>query len=249
MTRPERRSHGRQRLVDLRLPGQVQAVSLLPRRDGGAMQDRIAKGGGHDQRAQAVTGGKFSAVGSTADIRKLAGPSTQVLDAGGRTMIPGLQDNHLHNAGGAGNLYWDDFLLRIRAGIVNWNRQTTGASGDAPFGGVGDSGNHRPSAFYAADYCAYPVASAELEQPRAIIGTGFRDQLTFNANYQTGPVSLSYSFRYYSPVVTSTANDYIPSYTYHDLQAKYAFILEEDLEWIDVGSGRVPGSVIVLFHR
>ncbi|MEQ6888532.1 succinylglutamate-semialdehyde dehydrogenase [Halomonas sp. CS7] len=58
---------------------------------------------------------------------------------------------------------WDDFLLRIRAGIVNWNRQTTGASGDAPFGGVGASGNHRPSAYYAADYCAYPVASMESE--------------------------------------------------------------------------------------
>ncbi|MDN6297638.1 MAG: succinylglutamate-semialdehyde dehydrogenase [Halomonas sp.] len=58
---------------------------------------------------------------------------------------------------------WDDFLLRIRAGIVNWNRQTTGASGDAPFGGVGDSGNHRPSAYYAADYCAYPVASMETD--------------------------------------------------------------------------------------
>ncbi|CAM4043788.1 succinylglutamate-semialdehyde dehydrogenase [Vreelandella rituensis] len=63
---------------------------------------------------------------------------------------------------------WDDFLLRIRAGIVNWNRQTTGAAGDAPFGGVGESGNHRPSAYYAADYCAYPVASMEsdsLEMP------------------------------------------------------------------------------------
>ena len=58
---------------------------------------------------------------------------------------------------------WEDFLLRIRAGIVNWNRQTTGASGDAPFGGVGISGNHRPSAYYAADYCAYPVASMEAE--------------------------------------------------------------------------------------
>ncbi|WP_447553652.1 succinylglutamate-semialdehyde dehydrogenase [Vreelandella sp. EE22] len=66
---------------------------------------------------------------------------------------------------------WDDFLLRIRAGIVNWNRQTTGASGDAPFGGVGDSGNHRPSAYYAADYCAYPVASMEadtLEMPETL---------------------------------------------------------------------------------
>jgi succinylglutamic semialdehyde dehydrogenase len=53
------------------------------------------------------------------------------------------------------------FSRRIRAGIVNWNRQTTGASSAAPFGGVGASGNHRPSAFYAADYCAYPVASIE----------------------------------------------------------------------------------------
>jgi succinylglutamic semialdehyde dehydrogenase len=30
-----------------------------------------------------------------------------------------------------------------------------------PFGGLGASGNHRPSAYYAADYCAYPVASFE----------------------------------------------------------------------------------------
>ena len=53
---------------------------------------------------------------------------------------------------------------RIRAGIVNWNRPITGASSAAPFGGVGDSGNHRASAFYAADYCAYPVASVELDK-------------------------------------------------------------------------------------
>ncbi|HEY0791994.1 MAG TPA: succinylglutamate-semialdehyde dehydrogenase [Chthoniobacterales bacterium] len=51
------------------------------------------------------------------------------------------------------------FRQHLRAGIVNWNRPTTGASSAAPFGGVGWSGNHRPGAFYAADYCAYPVAS------------------------------------------------------------------------------------------
>ncbi|BBC72294.1 N-succinylglutamate 5-semialdehyde dehydrogenase [Altererythrobacter sp. B11] len=61
----------------------------------------------------------------------------------------------------------------IRAGIVNWNRPTNGASSAAPFGGVGLSGNHRPAAFYAADYCAYPVASTEMEQPRASVGVGF----------------------------------------------------------------------------
>jgi succinylglutamic semialdehyde dehydrogenase len=56
---------------------------------------------------------------------------------------------------------WDHFLKRIRAGVVNWNRPTTGAAGTMPFGGLGSSGNHRPSAYYAADYCAYPVASFE----------------------------------------------------------------------------------------
>ncbi|MFC3034113.1 succinylglutamate-semialdehyde dehydrogenase [Pseudoalteromonas fenneropenaei] len=59
---------------------------------------------------------------------------------------------------------YDYFLRRIRAGIVNWNRPITGASSAAPFGGIGASGNHRASAYYAADYCAFPVASVELEK-------------------------------------------------------------------------------------
>jgi succinylglutamic semialdehyde dehydrogenase len=70
---------------------------------------------------------------------------------------------------------YNRFWANIRAGIVNWNRPTNGASSKAPFGGVGLSGNHRPAAFYAADYCAYPVASTEMEQPRASIGVGFKD--------------------------------------------------------------------------
>ncbi len=53
----------------------------------------------------------------------------------------------------------DIFRAQINAGVVNWNQPLTGASSAAPFGGVGLSGNHRPSAYYAADYCAYPVAS------------------------------------------------------------------------------------------
>lgn len=70
---------------------------------------------------------------------------------------------------------YDQFWANIRAGIVNWNRPTNGASSSAPFGGVGWSGNHRPSAYYAADYCAYPVVSSESEQARASIGLGLRD--------------------------------------------------------------------------
>jgi succinylglutamic semialdehyde dehydrogenase len=59
---------------------------------------------------------------------------------------------------------YNHFLKRIRAGIVNWNRPITGASSAAPFGGIGASGNHRASAYYAADYCAYPVASLESDK-------------------------------------------------------------------------------------
>lgn len=65
---------------------------------------------------------------------------------------------------------WDRFLNRIRAGVVNFNRPTTGAAGTAPFGGLGHSGNHRPSAYYAADYCAYPVASFEADGVVSTVG-------------------------------------------------------------------------------
>ncbi len=58
---------------------------------------------------------------------------------------------------------YTQFERTIRAGIVNWNRPLTGASSASPFGGIGASGNHRASAFYAADYCAYPQASLESE--------------------------------------------------------------------------------------
>ena len=70
---------------------------------------------------------------------------------------------------------YEHFWNEIRAGIINWNRPTNGASSAAPFGGIGLSGNHRPAAFYAADYCAYPVASTSMEQPRASLGVGLAD--------------------------------------------------------------------------
>jgi succinylglutamic semialdehyde dehydrogenase len=66
---------------------------------------------------------------------------------------------------------WAHFQRTIRAGIVNWNRPTNGASSAAPFGGVGRSGNQRPSAYYAADYCSYPMASvesAQLQMPASV---------------------------------------------------------------------------------
>lgn len=50
--------------------------------------------------AVAITAGRFTAVGTTERVRRLAGPSTRVIDLDGDTVVPGLQDNHLHNAGG-----------------------------------------------------------------------------------------------------------------------------------------------------
>lgn len=58
---------------------------------------------------------------------------------------------------------FERLLIEARAGIVNWNKPLTGASSNAPFGGIGASGNHRASAYYAADYCAWPMASMESE--------------------------------------------------------------------------------------
>jgi succinylglutamic semialdehyde dehydrogenase len=54
---------------------------------------------------------------------------------------------------------FEQFYQQSKTGLINWNAATTGAMGIAPFGGTGISGNYRPSGFYAADYCAYPVAS------------------------------------------------------------------------------------------
>jgi len=76
--------------------------------------------------------------------------------------------------GGSPELY-DRFWANVRAGVINWNKPTNGAPSNAPFGGIGLSGNHRPSAYYAADYCAYPVTSSEAESLRAAIGVGLAD--------------------------------------------------------------------------
>ena len=67
---------------------------------------------------------------------------------------------------------WERVKQELRAGVLNWNRPTTGASGAMPFGGPGLSGSLRPSAYYAADYVAYPVASQMAEKAQAIAAPG-----------------------------------------------------------------------------
>jgi succinylglutamic semialdehyde dehydrogenase len=70
---------------------------------------------------------------------------------------------------------YDRFWANVRAGAINWNRPTNAPPPAAPFGGIGLSGNRRPTGHYAADYCAYPVISSESEQLRASIGIGLKD--------------------------------------------------------------------------
>jgi len=64
---------------------------------------------------------------------------------------------------GGDRAQWETFQDTVRAGVMNWNQPLPGASSAAPFGGRGASGNHRPSAFFAVDYCNVPVASLEQE--------------------------------------------------------------------------------------
>src|SRR6059058_2484989 len=51
-------------------------------------------------QAVAIGSGRFVAVGTNDAVRQTAGPATRQMDLGGRTVIPGLMDGHLHNAGG-----------------------------------------------------------------------------------------------------------------------------------------------------
>lgn len=54
---------------------------------------------------------------------------------------------------------FDRFFRACRAGCINWNTGTAGASSRLPFGGWGRSGNLRPAAAFSVDYCAAPIAS------------------------------------------------------------------------------------------
>lgn len=66
----------------------------------------------------------------------------------------------------------DRFLREARAGCVNINCGTAGASSKLPFGGLGWSGNHRPAGAFSLDYCAYPVASMQESGEGAAVSPG-----------------------------------------------------------------------------
>ena len=111
---------------------------------------------------------------------EIFGPLLQVVRVG--DLDDAIEEANRTCYGLAAGLVSDDqasferFYREVRAGVVNFNRPLTGASGLLPFGGVGCSGNNRPSGYFAADYCSFPVASIESERVASVPQqmTGFR---------------------------------------------------------------------------
>ena len=136
---------------------------------------KLVAGGGREIVALCPAGGRAAllrpGIIDVTDVRdrpdeELFGPLLQVIRVD--DFDAAVREANNTRFGLAAGLLSDDralyerFYRAVRAGVVNWNRPTTGASGRLPFGGVGLSGNHRPSGYFAADYCSYPVASLEI---------------------------------------------------------------------------------------
>lgn len=108
---------------------------------------------------------------------ELFGPMMQIVRVG--SFDEAIQRANDTKFGLSGGLVSDDDHLWIQAhremrvGILNRNRPTAGASGAMPFGGPGLSGNFRPGAYYAADYCAWPQASQVSDKAQRLSAKGF----------------------------------------------------------------------------
>src|SRR6185436_17993486 len=83
-------------LVALAGIGTARAQVQAPAPDTILVNGKLVVYDGAPQQALAVSDGKIAAIGDASRIRALAGPSTRVVDLGGRTVIPGLIDSHIH---------------------------------------------------------------------------------------------------------------------------------------------------------
>lgn len=147
---------------------------MLSKRGGKSLRrlKRMERGGGF------VTAGVIDVTDATEiPDEELFGPLMQIIRVDGfDDAIQRANDTHYGLSGG---LVSDDDALWLRAhaemkaGILNRNRPTAGASGAMPFGGPGHSGNFRPGAYYAADYCAWPQASQVSDQATRLGAVGF----------------------------------------------------------------------------
>ncbi|MEM8617906.1 MAG: aldehyde dehydrogenase family protein, partial [Pseudomonadota bacterium] len=149
-----------------------------------AFQTRLSKAGGKplrrlkrmDRAGGFVTAGVID-VTDARDIpdAELFGPLMQIIRVPDfETALRRANDTKYGLSGGLvsdDDALWAKAQRRMRAGILNRNRPTAGASGAMPFGGPGLSGNARPGAYYAADYCAWPQAS-QISPKAARFGAG-----------------------------------------------------------------------------
>ncbi|WP_026941619.1 succinylglutamate-semialdehyde dehydrogenase [Hellea balneolensis] len=131
-----------------------------------------------DQGAAYVTPGLYDVTDVEVKDEEIFGPVLQVIRVSDwDAAIKSANDTKFGLAAGLisddADL-WDDFRLRIRAGVVNFNRPTTGAASFLPFGGPGASGNHNPGAYYAADFCAWPMASQVAGSPENLPMKGLK---------------------------------------------------------------------------
>ena len=147
-------------------------------------QDQLVEDGGkiivacehHPAGDAFLTPGLIDMTNAKRRDEEIFGPLLQVVRVA--DLDAAIKEANATRYGLAAGLLADDaaayelFRRRIRAGIVNWNQQLTGASGRLPFGGVGLSGNFRPSGAAAVDYCSHVAAGLENETltPPKIVG-------------------------------------------------------------------------------
>lgn len=110
-----------------------------------------------------------------ADV-ELFGPMVRIAEF--RTIDEAIAQANMTRYGLAASIFTQDesaidrFVAEARAGCINVNTGTAGASGKLPFGGLGWSGNHRPAGAFSPDYCAYPVASMVEREPEVSLLPG-----------------------------------------------------------------------------
>lgn len=154
-------------------------------------QSRAAQGAGAEVLVQSTpmtapgcNGGFFLTPGvvrmpaDSRDDTEVFGPMLQLFVV--KDLDSAIQRANATRYGLAASIFTHDaanierFLAECRAGCVNVNTGTAGASSKLPFGGLGHSGNHRPAGSFALDYCAYPVAAMVESAGAATIAEGMR---------------------------------------------------------------------------
>ena len=132
---------------------------------------RMERGGGF------VTAGVIDVTEADVPDEELFGPLMQIIRVPDfETAIERANNTKYGLSGGLvcdDDAKWIEAHENMRAGILNRNRPTAGASGAMPFGGPGLSGNFRPGAYYAADYCAWPQASQVADTAERMSAQGF----------------------------------------------------------------------------